>query len=272
MPTAEDMDNISGADNGPGDPVPEPKGRQDFNFKLDTSALSREIASGVRSGFQEMLAANRPQQIDPDEQALEISEEDDQATVVQKTVHNSLIPLRRDMKQFRSFGLDKLGHLTSKQELLTLPYYNEYKAEIDVEVAKLPAEYRADANTLRAVYNNVVAGHVDEIANKRAEERARATQLENEPAAPGRTNTRVQGKTGGNNIPTPEELGFNDDQISEIESRGGQDRFAMLVSGGRYKNWGEYAAGHARMTAAPRTPRGRTIQFKRLSDKKPASA
>jgi len=93
-------------------------------------------------------------------------------------------------------------------------------------------------------------------------------QLENEPPPPGGTNTRVQGRTGGNKTPTPAELGFDEEQLSEIEQRGGPDSFARRVSGGRYQNWEQYAAGYAKMSSVPKQTRGRVIPFARLDTKK----
>lgn len=181
-----------------------------------------------------------------------------------KIVARALHPLQQQMGALQAFGLERFGSITREIEGAKLPYYKDYKAEIDAEVGQLAPELQANPATLKLVHDTVVVRHIGEINERVVTERAAANR--GDAPAPGSSNSRTRPATPG--TPTPEELGFGPDQVDDINQRGGPDAFARRVSGGRFKDWAAFAAARQAMSATPRIG-GRTVMpFARMEPRK----
>lgn len=270
MPTPEDMEKITPPDEPttseeapPQPPPPQP-------VAIDASNLRAEIATGIKEAVREMLALAQQQQAATAVEKEEPIEDEEWTTApdtaIKKAVHNAILPLKREIETFRSFGLGKLSDLTRHVASSTLPYYSKYKAEIEARLNSLDAVSRADTNVIKLVHDTVVAEHIDEIRQAaREEERRTLLQSANSPT-PGSNNGRTKGSNEPS-VPTPEDLGFTEEQIQMIEDRGGPDAFARRVSNGRFSSWAEYAKARASMTAVPRKSGRLVIPFRRANEK-----
>lgn len=268
MPTSEDMDaqiddaieEGANVDTAPAESTP--------NVSIDMDALQRNISQGIAAGFQSMMNEARRNQAhapssDPRLTELQISEDDDDSTRTRKMVHNAQIPVLKEFAEFRNYGLSKLTDLTSRSAASELPYYTKYKSEIDAQLTNVDPSLRADMQTLRLIHNNIVADHIDEIAEERAQQKAKAT-LQNSKMPKPSVGGRSSGTSEDNHVPTPEELGYSEDQIDEITRRGGPDAFARKISMGKVASWEDYVKLQKEMKAAPKKEGGRVIPFARF--------
>jgi hypothetical protein len=246
MPTDADRDVAVDSNEG------EPTVDTNQHFTFDTSGLDEKIASGVSRAMGDVFQRFAPQQtaVDPELVEQQLSEDDDAEVRTQKRIHNSNIPLKKRMAEFESFGLGKLADLTRDTASRSMPYYNQYKTEIESELAKLAPAYRADMTTVRVVHDTVVARHIDEIADKRADEKARQLLQSGDPPG-GKGRNGQGGADEGPSTPKPSDF-FDDEQCRMIEERGGPDAFARKVSSNRFHNWEEYAASREKMANMPR--------------------
>ena len=247
--------------------APEPK-----EFKLDVSDLDDKIARGVERAVSTIFdrQATRNQPANPDFESQSIDENDDADSVVQKRVHNALIPLRREMEQFKGFGLSKLAELTETQAAGELPYFNKYKTEIRAELSKFDPGIRANRETVKLVHDTVVNRHIEDIIGERLEEKARRDLQDAQPPKPG-INSRSAGAPDNdpNRISAPAEI-FDEDQVQMIEERGGPDKFAQSISNGRFATWSDYMKSRQGMAARPKREGRPTIPFRRLEEKRHA--
>jgi len=268
MPTDADRDAVDTGAPEPQDTPAAPAAAPTFSLG-DVQTLVRE---SVRSAVQETIAANRPApqpRVDPEpEGATDEEFRDNPRAALGKELRRALHPVQREMEQFRTFGLAKLADVTGSVELAKLPFYKDYKTEIDAKLSTLDAALRTNPETLRLVHDTVVAQHVGEIQSRARDEGRR--QAAPEAPAPGTAGpTRGRGAPAG--TPTPAELGYNEFQLAQIEALGGPDAFAERISEGRTKSWKDFVAKRETLQTAPKDRRGRTVMpFKRLELKRNA--
>jgi hypothetical protein len=241
-----------------------------------TFALA-DVQTMISTAVREAVAANRPEpvrQVRQPEPEPEAPTEDDfrdnLPAAVAKTVARALHPLRQEMGAFRQFGLERLSDLNENVHGAQLPHYREFKGEIDARLATLAPEIRVQPQTLQLVHDTVVASHLPELQERARQEGIR--QARGDAPQPPKSGINGRQKPDAPDTPTPEELGFNEDQIGDINARGGPDAFAQRISGGRYKDWAAYAASKQGMDAQPRTSKGRVMPFRRLEPGKRQSA
>ena len=257
MPTDADRD----ANNEP-EVTPEPEVQtQPQTFSLDDlKTFAREIVAAQQP--QPRTEPVRTTQVEqPPAEPSEEEWRDNPKEAGAKELARQLFPLRQQM----AFGLDRIAELADTSYAKELPYRETYRAEIDAELNKLDPVLRTRKDTLRLVHDSVAMRHEGE--------RLEATRLEGvrqgRGSAPSPTGTRV---VDGPKVPTPEELGFDQSLIDEINGFGGPDQFARHVSQGRFKGWGDYVKARENMQNAPkgRGARGMAavMPFARLEPKK----
>lgn len=265
-----DMDDLNSNDIAPEpEPTPAPTAPATPTFSLgDVRTL---VAESVREAMREVTAPMRTAPAPREEPEPEGASEDDYANnlpaAIQKEIRRGVHGLRKEMAQFRDFGLSRLGELTERSMESQLPYFGRYKDEIKAELANLNPAFRTDPNVIRIVHDSVAMRHEGERIEEARREAVRVARGD----APSPSGHSGRGQPPKNDIPTPEDLGFNADQIDDINSRGGQDAFASRISGGRYKNWAEYAKAQEGLRGAPGKGRGKVIQFARMEPKKGAA-
>jgi len=231
-------------------------------------AEMREMAQGIVEG---LMPRNRPA---PQEQMPEpegYSEEElesltpQQRSLVNKAIKRGIHEVKKEMAQFRDFGLARLGELTESNMRTQLPYYTKYEKEIKSELDRLNPALRTDPTTIRIVHDSVAMRH----ENERMEEtRQQALRTARGDAPAPATSGPMRGAPLPKGVPSPEDLGFNEMQLSEIERVGGPDSFARHVSQGRFQNWEAYAKSYQGFNTAPKIRGRNVIQFPKLSPKK----
>ena len=265
MPTEADRD--AGTQEQPETPEATPQ---------PTFALA-DVQSMISTAVREAVAANRPQPVrevrqpDPEPEAPTDEEyRDNPMQATAKLINRALHPLRQEMGAFRQFGLERLSDLNESVHGAQLPYYKDYKAEIDAKLNTLAPEIRVQPQTLQLVHDTVVAAHIGEIQSRARDEGIR--QSRGDAPAPPKSGINSRQRQGEPDVPTPEALGFNEDQIADINSRGGPDAFAARISGGRFSDWASYAKSKQSMDSSPRTSKGRVMPFLRLQPGKRAAS
>jgi hypothetical protein len=252
MPTDDDRNSNEGNEGYEEAVPPQP------TFSLD------QVSTMVERAVEKAITATRPRpqpvprQVEPEPAGAD--EGDDNVTAIRKEVARALHPLRQEMGQFREFGLDRLGAITVEVEAKKLPYYNDYKSEIDARMAELEPVLRTNPTTLKLVHDTVVAGHMTEITAKARDEGIRQGRID--APRPGSINGRGVG--GDPDVPTMETLGLTEEQQDDINSRGGPDRFAQIISGGRFKNWGDWVKSKQGWDGATKFKGRRIIPFRRM--------
>ena len=236
-----------------------------------------DVQSMISTSVREAVTASQPRpvreqpRVEPEPEAPTDEEyRDNPMQATAKLIHRALHPLRQEMGAFRQFGLERLSDLNESVHGAQLPYYKDYKGEIDARLATLAPEIRVQPQTLKLVHDTVVADHIGEIQARARDEGIRQARGDAPPPPKSGVNSRTRSETPG--VPTPEELGFNEDQIGDINARGGPDAFAQRISGGRYSNWEAYAKSKQSMDSQPRTSKGRVMPFLRMEAKRRAQA
>lgn len=237
-------------------------------------SLSRdELRNIMRAAIDETLnerGSNRPApQVEPEPEGFTEEEYESlspqQRALVQKAIKRELHSVKKEMNQFREFGLARLGELTESNMRTQLPYYTKYEGEIKAELNRLNPALRTDPTTIRIVHDSVAMRHESERIEDAKKEAAR--QARGDAPAPA-TSGPMRGAPLPKGVPSPEDLGFNAMQLDEIERAGGPDAFAQKVSDGRMKDWKTYAASFEKMNTAPKQRGRQVIPFARLEPKR----
>lgn len=267
-PTDADLDTNAPESDSDAPPNASREAPREYKFSLDTEKLREDIARGVQAGVTELFQTNRSQQPLAEETPLAIDENDPDEIKIEKRIHNSQIPLRKQMRELTQYGMGKISELTEDVASRDFPYWKEYRNEINSELARLDPAARTNRQTLQLIHDTVAMRHESERLAKAGDEARRAMNQDTNPPAVGGANGRTLARTGGNTeIPTPSDL-FDEDQVAEIERRGGPDRFAALISNGRFKNWSDYITSRQKMISEPKKGiMGRTIPFRRPETK-----
>ena len=260
MPTDNDRD-IQNTNDSPHD-APAPV--------ANTPTFSLE---DVRTIVRETVAATIPQpqsprRVAPVEPTPEAPTEEDLNSnlggAIKKQIEFSLHPLKQEMNMFRQFGLEKLGTLTREVVATKMPYYKDFKGEIDAEVGKLDPALQTDEQCLQIVHDRVVMRHLPEITNRIADETRRQTRAE-APAPTSVTGRNVD--KDGKPLPQPADL-FSAEQCDEIARLGGPDAFARRITDGRCDDWKAYVERHNTFSEARQVKgsglRGRVMLFPKL--------
>lgn len=251
----EDMDAREG------DGGNEPAAGTTPNFSLED--VSRVVGDSIRGAIRDVATEMRPRVTRPAEEPEPEgpSPDDDQQTAITKAVAKALHPLKKQMADFRNFGLERLAGLTETQMRTALPYYTLYETEIKGELANLDPALRTDPATIRYIHDNIAMRHEPERIEKARKEGA--AQARGDAPAPSGTNSRAASRgTPVDAIPTPDDL-FDVGQVDEINRRGGPDAFAQRISNGRFANWEAYAKSKTTADKS-RGGRGNVIPFARL--------
>ena len=242
MPTDEEINaQFAAQDEAPKEAAPAPAASV-----IDESKIAAGIVAGLRDMQLERDAAMRAQQsnqLPPEEQELPITDDDTPASAARKATHNATIKFNREMalmrNQFNTVGMGTLEQVSRTAVLDNDPTYKKYKSEVDARLSTLDPATRANPNVLKEVVKMVRADHVEDIAQEIAQRAIAAALKSGEGSQPGGASGRTYRPTP-KDVPTPEELGFNEDQINMINRSGGLDNFAQKVSLGRFSNWEEY--------------------------------
>ena len=273
MPTDEEINaQFAASEEAPKEATPAPAAPV-----IDESKIAAGIVAGLRDMQLERDAAMRSQQanqLPPEEQELPITDDDTPASAARKATHNATIKFNREMalmrNQFNTVGMGTLEQVSRTAVLENDPTYKKYKSEVDARLSTLDPVTRANPNVLKEVVKMVRADHVDDLAQEIAQRAIAAALKGGEGAQPGGATGRTYRPTP-KDVPTPEELGFNEDQIAMIDRRGGLDRFATTMSQGRFSNWADYAKSMARHEAAKKANKsdhkGAAIPFRRAGQK-----
>jgi hypothetical protein len=235
------------------------------NFSLED--VSRVVGDSIRGAIRDVAAEMKPRAQRPAEEPEPEgpSPDDDQNTAVAKAVAKALHPLKKQMADFRNFGLERLAGLTETQMRTALPYYTLYEGEIKAELTNLDPALRTDPATIRYIHDNIAMRHEPERIEKARKEGA--AQARGDAPAPSGTNSRAASRNAPTNeVPTPDDL-FDVGQVDEINRRGGPDSFAQRISNGRFANWEAYAKSKTTADKS-RGGRGNVIPFARLEKPK----
>lgn len=264
MPTDEDRDNAPTTHE---QPAPAAGATPTFGIgdvREAFKGLAKELLDEAQTRYQ---AANRPApRVAPAPEGPTEEEfnslDENQRRLVDKAINRATYNVRQELGQFRELGLSRLAELTTAQAAANLPYYKDYKTEIDAEMAALDPTLRTDPNTVAFVHDRVAMRHEPERI-KRIQDEAIRSARGDAPAPSGTTSrSRTRDAVNNNTIPTAEELGFNDDQIAEIERMGGPDAFARRISEGRIADWKAYTERNAAYRSG-RVAHGKAIPFKK---------
>jgi hypothetical protein len=126
--------------------------------------------------------------------------------------------LRAELDQLRAVGLGNISAL-AESAITALPYYTDYKREIDAAVAELPDHMRANVAARRECYNLVIGRHTPELVEKARQESLRA----------GRDTATETGTQGG---ATGREVGGTTAQPNAREILGESAYVAAIENGG----------------------------------------
>ncbi len=266
MPTDEDRDaSATVTDNAPPAGATPTFGVGEIREAF--RGLAKELLDEAQTRFR---AAPAPRQAAPEPEGPTQEEFDsldpNQRNLVDKAIRHATHGLRQEIGQLRDLGLARIGDLTSRQMAETLPYYKDYKTEIEAEMSGLDAALRTDPNTISIVHDRVAMRHEPERIKKIQDEAIRSAR--GDAPAPSSNTSRgsVRDAVRAGAVPTPEEIGFNDDQLAEIDRRGGPDAFARHISSGRIPDWKAYTEKYANFRAARGVVggmKGRVIPFAR---------
>jgi hypothetical protein len=262
MPTNDDLDIQDDSARADDDGMP-PAATPSFNID-DVKTMIKETVGGIMNeAVNRARQQQRPAQAAPIEPTPDAASDEDYAENVGNAVRKDLRRmehgLRQTFNEFAQLGMERLGSLTQQQMRTQLPYYEKYEAEINSELGQLRPELRTDPTTIRLVHDSVAMRHDHERLEDARKESSRQARGD-APAPSGNTG---RGKVPEQGTPTPEDLGFNADQIDDINARGGPDAFAQKISNGRFANWKEYAEASGKRATAPRKGRGNIIPFLR---------
>lgn len=258
MPTDDDRDStiVDPAN----EPEPQPQPAQTFSLD-DLKTFAREIVAAQQPAPKTEAPRQTFVEAVPEEPTEEEWRDNPKAAGA-KELARQLHPLRQQM----AFGLDRIAELADTSYAKELPYRETYRAEIDAELGKLDPVLRTRKDTLRLVHDSVAMRHEQDRIESARQEGIRQGRG-NAPAPTG-----VRTDPNAPKVPTPEELGFDDNLIGEINGFGGPDAFARHVSQGRFKDWKDYVAARDRMQNAPKARGSRgmapVMPFARLEPKK----
>lgn len=193
--------------------------------------------------------------------------DENQRRLVDKAINRATFNVRQELGQLRDLGLARIADLTTRQVAETLPYYKDYQVEIEREMSGLDPALRTDPNTISIIHDRVAMRHEPERIKRFQDEAIRSARGD-APAPSGNTGrANMRDATRSGTVPTPEEIGLNEDQIGEIERMGGPDAFARRISDGRIPDWKTYTERRERFRQT-RTARGNLITFPKLDAKK----
>lgn len=277
MPTADDRDNMIENDTPEAvEPVAVPVAASQG---VDEGRLAAGIVEGLRAYQMEREAATRnvPQQ-QAEERELIITDDDTAQVIAQKAAYNAGIPLRKQMaqmqQQFQTVGMGTLEQMARRSVLNDNPTYKKYKTEVDARLSTLDSVARANPDVLEQVVKMVRSDHVEDEVKERSERLVAAAIKAGEGASPGGSSGRSYRQAPNAGVPTPEDLGFSEEQINMIMRRGGPDNFAQKMSAGRYAGWDEYAKAELKAQAARKAVKkdtdapGAQITFTRRGSKR----
>lgn len=177
----------------------------------------------------------------PTEEALpEPDENDTPAQVAEKVVKRALAPHIKRFNAVIAQGSEAIAQISERQATKDLPYYTEYKDEIDASLKKIDPSQRANPEVIKSVHDLVVGRHVGERETRiRAEEQRKAVKGA-APSAPG--SRPAPAATGDIDLHS---LGLSERQVAVIEQRG--DAGVAQITGGRFKTVADYAKALKRM-------------------------
>jgi hypothetical protein len=147
-------------------------------------------------------------------------------------------------------GYGTISKLTERTVIPGLKHYKRFEKEIQEQLNTIPdPAVRAQPEAIEYAYKLVVGGHSDELMNEAIEADRRAEVRDGvKPGSPrggGRGTTGTSAPQPGY---SPKDLGWSEEQISMVESKGGLDGWSRRMSGGRYKNFQDYAKAHLKMS------------------------
>ena len=261
MPTDDDVREAPESHEPPAGATPT-FGLADVSNLMDGFAkkLVGEVESRIR-------AANRPAPVaEPEPEGITEDEFESlspvQRNLVDKAIKRAVHGVRKEVGQLRDLGLARIADLTQRSVAEKLPYYKEYQPEIEEQLGRLDPALRTDPQTIELVHDRIAMRHEPERIKQREAEWTR--QSRGDAPAPSGNNGRGGGvRADGTAVPTPEEMGFNEDQIGEIDRMGGPDAFARRVTDGRMADWKSYADARTKFKTS-RTARGNVITFPKL--------
>ena len=251
---AEVNDNVETPEETPA-PKEEPK-----YVSLETFQQSmKEMTAAIRErpAPQYIQAGPAPTQIDNDPwspanvtASTRVSEDDDEETKVTKYVRKQLAPLVQEFRgalgQRDEVNFGALDELNTEVLAAKMPHYSKYKKEVDDVFNGMAPAVRARASARLTAYRIVLADHIDDLVEEKYQAKVRAEVKGGDVPSPSdkRRSRTFDAKKG---VPTPQDLGFSEDQIASVEDRFGDwDRFAVKVSSGRFKNYSDYAKSRAK--------------------------
>ena len=144
-------------------------------------------------------------------------------------------PLYTKLEQAQNLAAESSAASVSGQ----MPYYQQFKQQVDGVIANLSAHERTGAN-MKAAYDMIIGQNIQAVINLEAEtvaRRASATPPEAAPA-PGAVVQRpgVQ-PSGDGEVPTPESLGGGDAMAALAAKGQTADEMAKRMG---YSNWADY--------------------------------
>lgn len=145
-------------------------------------------------------------------------------------------PLRTELEQTRNLAAESSAASISGQ----MPYYQQFKQQIDGVVANLQPHERTGAN-MKAAYDMVIGQNIQAVINLETEAAARRNTAAPVDAAPipGQVVQRPNAQPTGNTVLTPMDLGGEGAVAALASTNQTADGKAQRMG---YANWADYMA------------------------------
>ena len=152
--------------------------------------------------------------------------------VVQHQTNTALRQFERErINPLEQQGMASLTQLTAQAARSQMPYYDQFKSEIDKRASQMPQQFQTSPEAYKLVHDAVVGENISNIINSEVEKRVRS-----EREGTGEPGTRSLGMTsGGTGVPGVKEL-FGADAEKALGGLSADD-FSKSLG---YESWADY--------------------------------